>query len=283
MNSKEATRTHVRSTQADIAARVGISRATVSAAISGTRFVSPDLKAQILQTAEELHYVPDILARSMKTNRTMTIGLVLPNILSPVWATIARGVADVARSSGFSTIMYDTDEQCDVMQGALRNLQERRVDGILLAPCGEPTPAALTRFITEAAMPMALIDREVDELSLDTVVSDNVAGTYQATRHLLDTGRQRIGLIESSAHDQHRPWPPGGLPAGIGGNGRPVEDTLSVIGGRGVEEGYRQANLLMSLSAGQRPDALLVTSHLMTLGALQALCNELSGSLMMWQ
>ena len=92
MNSKEATRTHVRSTQADIAARVGISRATVSAAISGTRYVSPDLKAQILQTAEDLHYVPDIVARSMKTNRTMTIGLVLPNILSPVWATIAVGL-----------------------------------------------------------------------------------------------------------------------------------------------------------------------------------------------
>jgi DNA-binding LacI/PurR family transcriptional regulator len=271
MNSKEAPHPHKRATQADIAARVGISRATVSAALSESRFVSPELKAQILQAAEALHYVPDILARSMKTNRTMTIGLVLPNILSPVWATISRGVADVARSAGFSTLMYDTDEQCDVMQTALRNLRERRVDGIVLAPCGEPTAAALAQFIAETAMPIALIDREIVELSLDTVVSDNASGTYQATKHLLDAGRQRIGLVNlplaiSTGRDRLK-----GYQRALKEHGRPVADALIAVGGRGIEEGYRQADRLLSLSTDRRPDALLVSSHLMTLGALRAL------------
>jgi len=271
MNSNMANRPHRRATQADIAARAGISRATVSAALSGSRFVSPELKAHILQTADDLHYVPDILARSMKTNRTMTIGMVLPNILSPVWATIARGVADVARSSGFSTIIYDTDEQCEVMQGALRNLRERRVDGILLAPCAEPTPEALTRFIAETGMPMVLIDREIDELPLDTVISDNVSGTYQAAKHLLDVGRQRIGLINLPLMISTGRSRLEGYQQALKEYGRPVEEALIATGGRGADEGYRQATTLLSLPTSQRPDALLVASHLMTLGAVKAL------------
>ncbi len=226
------------------------------------------MSAQILRTADELHYVPNILARTIKTNRTMTIGLVLPNILSPVWATIARGVADVARSSGFSTIMYDTDEQCDVMQAALRNLQERRVDGILLAPCGEPRSAELTRFVTEANMLMVLLDREIAELSLDTVISDSVSGALQAAKHLLESVRQRIGLVNlpiapSTGRDRLE-----GYRQALQAYGRPAEESLIAVGGRGADDGYRQADQLLSLPASRRTDALVVASHLMTLGAL---------------
>jgi LacI family transcriptional regulator len=261
---------HLRTTQQDIAERVGVSRATVSAVLSGTRFVNPELKARILETIEDLHYVPDIVARSLKTNRTMTIGLVLPNILSPIWATIARGAADVARSAGYSTIMYDTDERCEVMQAALRNLREKRVDGIILAPCGDCLDL-LSAFLSQVSIPVVLIDRFLEGLPLDSVVSDDENGAYQATRHFIEMGRRRIGLINlpgniTTGHNRLQ-----GYRRALSESGLPVDESILAVGGRGQQEGYRRTLDLLSLPPDCQPEALLVSSHLMTIGAITAI------------
>lgn len=267
--NKDAVRTR-RITQADIAEQLHISRATVSAALSGQRYVSPELKGQILKLVEDLHYVPDNLARSMKTNRTMTLGLVMPNILSPVWATIARGVADVARKQGFSTIMYDTDEQCDMMRSALRTLQEKRVDGIILAPCSS-NEDLLSEELDRIAVPIVLVDRYLPNLSLDAVVGNGCEGTYQAVSHLLDAGRRRIGFINlpldiSTGRERLE-----GYRRALAERNIELDPALMATGGRGSQEGQRQARMLLSLPPGMRPDALLAASHLMTVGTLTAL------------
>lgn len=259
-----------RITQQDIAERVGVSRATVSAALSGARYVSPDLKQQILDVVKELNYIPDFVARSLKTNRTMTMGLVFPNILSPIWASIARGVADIARQAGFSTIMYDTDERHEVMQQALRTLQEKRVDGIVLAHCGECF-TTLSDFITRVCIPTVLIDRSVDGLDLDTVVSDGKEGMYQAVNHLLDTGRRRIGLISLPLSISTGLERVSGYRSALVEHGLDIDESLIRVGGRGEEEGYGGAWELLSTPPGHRPDAIVAASHLMTVGAMKAI------------
>ena len=120
-------------------------------------------------------------------------------------------------------------------------------------------------------MSMVLIDREIDELSLDTVISDNVSGAHQATKHLLEAGRQRIGLVNLPLAISTGRGRLEGYRRALEEYGRPTEESLIAIGGRGADEGYRQADILLSLPAGRRPDALVVASHLMTLGALKAL------------
>lgn len=145
---------HLRTTQQDIAERVGVSRATVSAVLSGNRFVNPELKARILEAIEDLHYVPDIVARSLKTNRTMTIGLVLPNILSSIWATIVRGAAEeeLARHNYFIIVSsFNLSE----IQGAesLQLLREKRVDGLII-----PSPFFSERFILSLKTLLQLLD-----------------------------------------------------------------------------------------------------------------------------
>ena len=260
----------LRSTQQDIAERVGVSRATVSAVLSGSRFVNPELKERILAAVEDLNYVPDIVARSLKTNRTMIIGLVLPNILSPIWATIARGAADVARSAGYSTLMYDTDERCEVMQAALRNLREKRVDGIILAPCGGCLDL-LTAFLAQVSIPVVLIDRSMEGLPLDSVTSDDENGAYQATRHFIEMGRRRVGLINlpgSITTGRNRLL---GYRRALGESGLPVDESLIAVGGRGQQEGFQRTLDLLSLPPASQPDALLVSSHLMTIGAMAAI------------
>ena len=264
---------HLRITQQDIADRVGVSRATVSAVLSGSRYVSPDLKNKILAVIDDLHYVPDIVARSLKTNRTMTIGLVLPNILSPVWATIARGAADVARSAGYSTIMYDTDERADVLQAALRTLQEKRVDGILLAPCSDSLEL-LSSFLAQVSIPVVLVDRFLEGLALDSVVSDDTHGAYLATRHFIETGRKRIGLINlpfNTSTGQNRLR---GYRQALSECGLAEDPALIAVGGRGQQEGYQRTRDLLMLPPDRRPEALLVSSHLMTIGAISAILEK---------
>lgn len=259
-----------RVTQQDIADRVGVSRATVSAAISGARYVSPELKQKILQAIEELHYVPDIVARSMKTNQTMTIGLVLPNILSPIWATVARGVEDVARREGLSTIICDTDEQAERMREALRSLQQKRVDGVIVAPCGNRGDL-IAESLSQGLAPMVFVDRGPDGIDLDTVWSDNEGGAYQAVQHLWEAGYRRIGIITvsldiTSGRDRLR-----GYRRALAEREMAVDEDLVVVGGRGLEDGYRGACRLLGLAPHKRPEALFVSSHLMTVGALAAI------------
>jgi DNA-binding LacI/PurR family transcriptional regulator len=206
----------------------------------------------------------------MKTKRTMTIGLVLPNILSPIWSTIARGVEDMARQASFSTIIYDTDEQMERMQESLRNLHQKRVDGIIVAPCGR-CEDFLTTFTKHTDIPLVLVDRYLDDLPIDAVVSDSEQGAHQAVTHLLQTGRRRIGMVSlsleiSTGRDRVR-----GYQRAITEFGLPVHTDLIVGGGSGEREGYTGAQRLLSLPPAERPDALFLSSHLMTVGALKAI------------
>lgn len=267
-NTESVTRPRV--TQQDIANHVGVSRATVSAAISGARYVSPELKARILAAIEELHYVPDSVARSMKTQRTMTIGVVIPNILSPYYAHVVRAVEDIAHESGFSTTIYDTDEECERMESALRNLQERRVDGIILAPCGN-RPQIVSDFVSRTHVPIVLLDRYFEDLALDAVTSDNEGGAYGAVRHLLETGHRRVAIITLSLALLPGRARLNGYKRAITEYGLPIDEAWVVEGGRGEDEGYHGAGRLLALPENRRPDALLVSSHLMTVGALKAI------------
>ncbi len=262
-----------RVTQQDIANRVGVSRATVSAAISGARYVNPALKARILAVIEELHYVPDSVARSMKTRRTMTIGLVIPNILSPFHAPVVRAVEDIAGQCGFSTIVYDTDEQPERMASALRNLQQRRVDGIILAPCGDCTDI-LSDYVTRTSTPIVQVDRYVEGLDMDAVTSDNEGGSYDAIKHLLDTGHRRVAIITVSLNLVPGRERLNGYRRALAEHGTPIDDSLIIVGGRGEADGHHGAERLLALPGGQRPDALFACSHLITVGALKKLREE---------
>lgn len=261
---------HRRPTQRDVADYVGASTATVSAVISGNRYVSPELKSKIEAAIVELGYVPDIVARSMRTNQTMTIGLMLPNILSPIWARVARGAQDIARSEGYSAVFYDTDEQAEQMMEGLTKLQQQRVDGIILAPCGS-CDELLASYIQRSAAPIALVDRALEGCDLDTVVSDSERGTYQAIEHFLETGRQRIGILTlsldiSTGRDRLK-----GYKQALAARGLPIDEDLIIVGGSGEEEGYQGMQQLLAVSSSQRPDAVMVCSHMMTIGALKAL------------
>src|SRR5258706_2104446 len=122
-------------TSQDVADFAGVSRATISAVVNKSRYVSDDLVERVEEAIRVLGYKPNILARSLKTQRTNTIGLVIPNVLSPVWALITRSVEVRARELGLNTIVCDTDEELQTERDCVHLLASKQVDGIIIAPC----------------------------------------------------------------------------------------------------------------------------------------------------
>lgn len=116
----------------DVAQKAGVSRQTVSRAINNKGEISPQTRTRILEIARELGYLPSSIARGLKTSRTLTIGLVVPDIANPFFAEVARGASEVAYGADYGVLLCNTDERPERELAALRTLEAHRVDGLLL-------------------------------------------------------------------------------------------------------------------------------------------------------
>ncbi len=153
-----------------------------------------DLRAAVLDTVSRLDYRPNQIARSLKVQETRTLGLLINDILNPFYSAVAKGVEDVARSRGYSVIFCNTSEDEELECNALTTLHDKAVDGIILAPVSTGNCEMLEN-LQNVGVQLVQIDRQIPQLRASAVLLDNVAGAYQATRHLLERGHTRIGLV----------------------------------------------------------------------------------------
>jgi len=251
----------------DVARRAGVSTATVSHVINGTRHVSEETRARVLAAIAELEYLPSAVARSLKTKSTGTLGVTVSDISNPYFTAIVRGIEDVASANDYNVIICNTDEDKDKEQRYLRVLLAKRIDGLIIAPTGFPSP--LLETMQAAGIPIVLVDRSVEGMNLPIIKVDNEAGAYQAVSHLIQDGHQRIGIITglpqvSTSHERYA-----GYERALQEHDLPTDPRLVRIGYSKPEGGFRAA--LDLLGADQRPTALFTTNNLMTMGALMAL------------
>ena len=178
-------------TVADLA---GVSTATVSHVINETRVVSAPLTARVLDAVEQLHYHPDVVARSLRRRETLTLGLLVPSVEIPFFAVVAREVEAAANDLGYSVILCNSGWSLDRERQYIHNLLARRVDGLLCISMDMTAEhiAPLLRRNT----PVVLFDEgTMPGIELDAVEIDNFQGAYDATVHLLDLGHRRIGCV----------------------------------------------------------------------------------------
>lgn len=261
---------NARPTQQDVAERARVSRATVSAVINGNRFVSRELTDRVTAAIEELDYVPNIVARSMKTRRTMSLGLILPGLVSPVWMTVAKGVCDVAYEAGYSILVYYTAERTEKVQMGLRELEQKRVDGIVLVPSVNST-GVVREYAERGTARLVVVERCLESCDVDAVTSDGESGAYKATKHLLATGRRRIAMINLPEGLRAALDRVAGSQRALDEHGTAIDHDLIMYAGYSESDGYQAAHQLLSQGTGKRPDAILVSNHPMTLGALKAI------------
>jgi LacI family transcriptional regulator len=257
-----------RLTQADVAARAGVSRATVSAVMNRTRFVSPEVEQRVRAAMHALAYEPNALARGLKFRRTYTLGLLVPNIHSPFWPAVVQGIEDCARRRHYNVLFYSTGESSAEELTGLGLFVGRQVDGMLVAPAGQENATYLAR-LDSSSMPIVLLDRRLDGAPLSSVTVDNTGGAYGAVRHLLESGRRRVAVItipETISTGRDRVL---GYKAALEDAGLPVDRALIRTTPFTAEGSYAQTRALFQ--APDPPDAIFGTNHLAVIGALHAL------------
>ena len=177
----------------DVALRAGVSRATVSAYLNRSRYVSPELQMKIEQAIKELNYIPDPLARALKMNDAKTIGLIIP-IVSNFYNPMIRVVNECAHQKSYSFLLASSEEDPNREKEILRVFLAKRISGILVVPCSDQNQTYLYQ-IHQSGIPMIQVNRKITDLDIDSVVSDNFQAAYKATRHLIERGRQKIALF----------------------------------------------------------------------------------------
>ncbi|GAB2514893.1 LacI family DNA-binding transcriptional regulator [Nocardia heshunensis] len=254
-------------TRRDVAQLAGTSEAMVSYVLNdGPRGVAPATRARILAAIEELGYRPNAVARSLKTSRTMTLGLVVPDNSNPFFAELARAIEEVAFEAGYSLLLGNAMDDDARESAYIRTLIDRQVDGLIVAPAH-----GASSWISElsgTAVPRLILDREIELPGATHVLVDNEGGAYQATEHLLAHGLTRIGCIAGSDGIHPTVDRVAGWRRALTEAGRVPAEEMLVHTAFGRAEGYRAGRAL--LARPDRPEALFVTSDEQALGVLRA-------------
>ncbi len=254
----------------DVARRAGVSVSTVSHVLNGTRFVSAELRERVLAAIEELDFEPNAAGRMLSLRRSNTIGLIVSDIRNPFFASVARGVEDVAQEQGYTVVLCNSDETLVKEAACLKALQSRQVDGVLLASAGAADDY-VTRLV-QAGFPIVLVDRDLPDLHIPAVVLDNEGAAYSAVRHLIDRGHKRIGMLSGRDSISTTVERVAGYERAL----REVElsvDQRLVISGHSTSEGGAVAAHAL-LDTRPAPTAIFSGNNLMSIGALQAIASR---------
>jgi LacI family transcriptional regulator len=179
----------------DIANKVGVSTALVSYVLNNKKEnrISKDVAQKIRDTARLLNYRPNQIAKSLKTAKTFTIGLIVADIANVFFSTLARIIEDEAEKNKYTVIFGSSDEMAERSQKLIDILLDRQVDGLIIAPAENSEPQI--KKLQESGIPLVLIDRYFPSLKVNYVGVNNYEAAYQCGVHLLATGRKRIGVL----------------------------------------------------------------------------------------
>jgi LacI family transcriptional regulator len=246
-----------------VAERAGVSTSTVSHVINQTRAVSADVRARVHAIIAELRYVPSAVARSLKSDRTRTLGLMVPDNANPCYAELIRGIEDTAFARGYHLILCNADDDQHKQVAYLRGLMEKRIDGLVLVAVEAGDELAL--LLREQRVPLVLVDRAVSGVAADFIETDQVTGGYVATRHLIELGHTDIGCVygpfpRTPRLDGYRRAL---LEAGIAP--RPELQVRSDFTSEGGFQAFRQL-----LALEPRPSAIFACNDLMAIGGICA-------------
>ena len=178
----------------DVAARAGVHPSTVSRSLTaGTGRVSSDLVERVVAAAKELGYRPNRVARALRMERSSSIGMLIPDISNPAYPPIVRGVEDVLRASGISVLLASTDNDPRREAELVAGMIDHRVDGLLLATATRDYPPL--KDVLAAKIPVILLNRSTDDLSVPLVRGDDEKGIQCAVQHLKALGHERIAHL----------------------------------------------------------------------------------------
>lgn len=177
----------------DIAKIAQVSSTTVSHVINKTRFVSPETKKKVLEAMQKLNYKPNLLARSLATGVTHTIGLVISDIKNPFYPEIIQGVEELAVKSDYNIFLCNTDYDIEKGLKSIGALIRKKVDGIIIA--SSQADKFLFKEIVESTIPFVLVDWNENKINVDSIYFNFESGIKEAVEYLISLGHKKIYFI----------------------------------------------------------------------------------------
>jgi LacI family transcriptional regulator len=251
----------------DVAKRAGVSNATASRVLGGYGYVSREKRERVLQAAKELDYQPHLIAKSMVTGRTKTVGLVVGDIENPFFAALARAMNQVLLPEGYALVAYTTNENLEEEKRAIQVLSSRQVDAMVIAPTSFRERSHIQTAL-HREMPVVLVDRAIEGLKADTVAVANFQGAYEAVKHLTGLGHRRIGFLSDSLELASNRERLAGYRHALEEVGIPFDPLRVQTSGFTIQDGYRGAVIL--LNQQPRPSAIFAANNFMATGLLLA-------------
>lgn len=177
----------------DVAQRAGVGLGTVSRVLNGSGYVSEEARQRVLEAVEALNYVPNAQARAMMTRRTMTLGVVLPDLTNPYFPGLVRGIQDAARRRGYTATLLETDWQPANERQAVDILRRQSVDGAILVDV--TLSELLTNTLMNVDIPVVLVGRGVERQDVAQVTVNNYKGAMEALQWIFSRGHRKVGFI----------------------------------------------------------------------------------------
>ncbi|QDT89659.1 LacI family DNA-binding transcriptional regulator [Gimesia algae] len=253
----------------EVAEAAGVSVSTASRALSGKAEacrISSATEQTVLDAAKKLQFSPSLLARSLRSQQTKLLGVVLPNVANPFFAAIAREITLAAEADGYSVLLTDSQENIAVEVRLVEQLQARQIEGLVVCPVG--MEEAHLCQLARQKLPLVLIDRGFANKDLVTVTSDHRSGASMAMNELLEAGHRTIGVLQGMPETLPNRERLTGLKESLESYGLDFDPSLIVGHHFDEASGYQAALHLLST----RPEitALFAFSNQNALGALRA-------------
>jgi LacI family transcriptional regulator len=257
-----------RPTQYDVAKLAGVSQAAVSKVLNNPTAASfpEETRQRIFKAVDTVGYQPNVLARSLRMGKTQMLGLIFPDSANPFFAEIGRHIESLAYNLGYSVILCNTGGSPERERFYADTLARKQVDGIIFVAGGNRSDNLL--LLSEHGIPVVVVDRDLSNCAVDTVLLDNFSGGVKATRHLLELGHQKVGCITGPSNVNPSAERASGFKAALQERGLPADEEMIRQGDFQLESGWKRAFEI--LERQEPPTAIFACNDLMAVGALRA-------------
>lgn len=252
----------------DVAREAGVSIATVSRVINKVDVVNEETKKKVKEAIDRLGYSPNIVAQSLKTQRSRSIGILVPDISSQVYPEIVRGAEDVANMYDYSIILCNSDFDMEKEKKYIKVMKEKMVDGLLYTSSSlEPE---ILEYLQSLQMKTILVETTDEAQQFPSVTIDNRRAAKEAVTRLIEDGHRSIAYIGSKKAKRNA-WAKRfeGYEDALKEAGMPVEEAMTYYGDLKAQTGYNGITSIMS--SGKRPDAVFCGSDEIAMGVINAL------------
>jgi len=250
----------------EVAKLSGVSTATVSRVLNDYPFVKESTRNRVLQVITETQYRVNAVARNLRRRKTLSIGMIISNVLSSFYSVLAKAVEDVAIKNNYSTILCNGGDNAEKERKYLKVLHENRVDGIILSPTGKN--ADYLNFLISSGIPVTFIDRITQGVECDCVLVKNREAARRAIEFVIDRGYERIGCISGPRDRMTGAERLKGYMEALAGRGIMFNEKLVKYGDFSYESGRK---LMGELIETEQIEAVFVANYDMATGAFQTI------------